>query len=47
MDWFAVLFRASGGRVVEFTNYMLASMQKAFSNRETRIGKGPAHYYWL
>ena len=43
-DGFAALSRASGGRVVEFTNYMLASMQKAFSNRETPIGKAPAHY---
>ena len=24
VDWFAALFRASGGRVVDFTNYMLA-----------------------
>ena len=46
MDRFAALFRASGGRVVDFTNYMLASMQKAFSNRETPIGKAPTHYYW-
>ena len=45
MDWFAALFRVSGGRVVEFMNYMLASMQKAFSNRETPIGKALAHYF--
>ena len=45
MDKFAALFRASGSRVVEFMNYMLASVQKAFSNRETPFGKAPAHYY--
>ena len=45
MDWFAALFRASGGRVVDFTNYMLVSMQKTFSNRETPIGRAPTHYY--
>ena len=33
MDWFAALFRASGARVAEFTNYMLASMQKAFKQQ--------------
>ena len=31
----------SGGGVVEFAKYMLASMQKAFSNRETPIGMAP------
>ena len=46
MDWFAALFRASGGRVIDFTNYMLASMQKAFINREIPIGMAPTHYYW-
>ena len=45
-DGFAALFRASVARVVDFTNYMLASMQ-AFSNMETPIEKAPAHYYWL
>ena len=40
----AALFRASGGRVVDFTNYVFASIQKAFSNRETPIGKVPTHY---
>ena len=35
---------AHGGRVVDFTNYVFASMQKAFSNRETPIGKVPTHY---
>ena len=33
--------------VAIFTNYMLISMQKAFSNKETPIGKAPTHYYWL
>ena len=36
-----MLFRASGGRVVDFTNYVFASIKKTFSNRETPIGKVP------
>ena len=41
----AALFRASGSRVVDITNYVFASIQKTFNNRETPIGKAPTHYY--
>ena len=40
----AARFRANGCSVVDFTNYTLASMQKAFSNREAPIGDDAAHY---
>ena len=44
MNGSAARFRASGCSVVDFTNDTLASMQKAFSNREAPIGNDAAHY---
>ena len=44
MNGSAARFRANGCSVVDFTNYTLASMQKAFSNSEAPIGDDAAHY---
>ena len=45
MNGSAARFHASGCSVVDFTNYTLASMQKAFSNREAPIGNDAVYYY--
>ena len=47
MNSSAADFHVRGSSVVDFTNYTLASMQKAFNNREALIGEDLAHYYRL